>query len=286
MTVCLAALCHDDTFVAISDRMVTLGDLAEYEIWASKMTILPTHGVCILMADDMNMQGEILALLRDIVMPTETEIAHDLDVLKVARHYHRIAHEVHTQREQEHILRRHMLTREQWINEQQKLDPTFITKVMDDLDNIDEPPVSAIIAGYDARNRPQIFCMYHGKLTFETSNGFSAIGSGRWHATSAMMDYGFVKGAPVVDGLFDCFTAKKRAETARGVGRSTNLIYYDRQGWHRLDTWDEISLEQCYAQMEKQHTAVRHKFRDKFDDERKTNEARIKPETKVTLLGE
>ena len=268
MTVCIAALCNDDHLVAVFDRMITVGGISEYEPRLSKATALPTHNIFILVAGDMSFHEEVLAELRPTVMPTETDI-NSLNVVEVARLYKELANRIYLEREQEPILRRYKLTPETFISRQSEMSHAFIDRVMDELDKIDPPPVSALILGYDQRKRAQIFRFSNGRLTLETATGFAAIGNGEWHAETQLHDCGFTKGCLLVDGLFYCYASKKRAELAPGVGTQTRIIYINREGYHNLDPFSERDLETIFRQLQRElleiDVKISKEWRERFN---------------------
>jgi hypothetical protein len=263
MTVCIAALCNNDTLVAVSDRKVTISDLGEYDSVAAKMVILPTHNISILIADNLSAQSAVFAELRKIIMPTDTDINH-LPVNEVAKLYKTIANRIQTETENEPIFRKYGLTAETFISRQHEMSDWFISRVADELSEVDPPPVAAVIAGYDENDRPQIYRMAKGSLTIETEGGFAAVGSGQWHATAAMMDFQFTRGCPVPEGIFKTYAAKKRAQIATGVGDTTFVAYFDKSGFHRLMIEVEAHLESYFKTMETKQTHVRNEFEQKF----------------------
>ena len=66
MTVCIAAICEGITIYGASDRMITVGDVTEYEPPTSKIVGL-TSSIVAMMAGDMGLQSEIMRELQDFV---------------------------------------------------------------------------------------------------------------------------------------------------------------------------------------------------------------------------
>ncbi len=93
------------------------------------------------------------------------------------------------------------------------------------LHDFDLPDVETIVAGIDeVDGGVHIYSVLNDEVTFNDSVGFSAIGSGYWHANSHFMLSKYSKSVPEDKALATIHAAKKKAEDSPGVGRGTDMF--------------------------------------------------------------
>src|SRR6185503_18005785 len=85
------------------------------------------------------------------------------------------------------------------------------------------PDTGLIIAGIDGGGA-HLYAGQEGKFSCEDAVGFAAIGAGSWHAQSQFMFARYTRSMPAAKALYLVFAAKKRAETAPGVGPETDMF--------------------------------------------------------------
>ena len=229
MTVCVAALCVGDIIFGASDRVLTAGEILEYEPPTPKIVPI-TNSIAIMTAGDSALQTEILSELNISVREhIEREPNDWLHVKDLAYRYRHIRNEIRYRHAEEAILIPLSLTRETFLSRQNELSADFVSDIRRQLINFEMPGVEAIIAGIDPegiRNRPggHIYTVRDGNVTCHDSLGFAAVGVGSWHASSQFMLAGYSVSFYLAETLLLTYIAKKRAEVAPGVGKATDLF--------------------------------------------------------------
>jgi hypothetical protein len=92
------------------------------------------------------------------------------------------------------------------------------------------------------------------KVTCQDDVGFVAIGIGAWHAKSLLMQARYFSGSNFATALSLAHSAKKRAEIAPGVGKTTDMFIVNRTGWAPIAPELLSLVDQSYQDYEKRHT--------------------------------
>jgi len=85
------------------------------------------------------------------------------------------------------------------------------------------PEIGTIISGIDDEGA-HLYSGENGNMMCDDAVGFAAIGAGHWHAQSQFMFARYVRSASAAKALYLVYAAKKRAETAPGVGQETDMF--------------------------------------------------------------
>ena len=113
---------------------------------------------------------------------------------------------------------------------------------------------SAIVTGLDADGWPHIYTIGDPGLAHcEDMAGFAVIGSGQHHARSQFMTRGYGPDAPIWETLQLVYAAKRKAETAPGVGKGTDMGGISPLGYVSFpdDEGIMLTLKQGYERMSK-----------------------------------
>jgi hypothetical protein len=78
--------------------------------------------------------------------------------------------------------------------------------------------------------------------------GFGAVGSGIPHATTAMCLDGQTSKRKISETLYGVYMAKRKAESAPGVGKETDLGVITKEGICFLETQNLKDLDALYSQ--------------------------------------
>ena len=221
MTVCIAAICEGITIYGASDRMITVGDVTEYEPPTSKIVGL-TSSIVAMMAGDMGLQSEIMRELQDFVNDRVARKPDEwLRVKDVVEWYVFYYLQAKLKRAENEVLIPLGLNRHTYLKEH----PDLVAKLAKELINYEMPGVETIITGIDTHGGPHIYVTDGVNIRCSDSSGFAAVGTGAWHASSQFMlaRHGF--NSPMPETLLRVYVAKKRAETAPGVGKDTDMFF-------------------------------------------------------------
>lgn len=225
MTVCVAALCVQPggpVVVAAADRMLTAGG-TEYEPPLQKVWQF-SASIAALVAGDMNLQAELMAPVWAEVLAA-IRAAPDvwLKVEDVAKLYRDRYTETRRAHAESGILAPLGLTVESFLTRQRELDSALVETLSDRLATFRLPETSAIFMGIDETGGHLFECV-DGELFYRNSARFAAIGSGWSHAESEMMSASHLWLTDVLEAVVLVHSAKKRAESAPGVGTATDML--------------------------------------------------------------
>jgi len=107
-------------------------------------------------------------------------------------------------------------------------------------------PTEAIVAAADDLNA-------HLYLVDSDDVGFVAIEIGAWHAKSLLMQARYYSGNSFATALSLAYWAKKRAEVAPGVGKSTDMFFVNKIGWSLLAPDLQSAIERSHEEYDKRH---------------------------------
>ena len=224
MTVCVSAICDNAFILAASDRMLTSGDV-QFQPPQRKVFHV-TDNIIGLVAGDFALQTEIFAAVYGAIGKVRHEKGADipLTVKWVVDCYAWAYSNVHRVRAAQMILSPLGLTNETFLDKQKDMAPSLVEKLANQLIKFDLPETETILCGVDTAG-PHIYVADDGVVRCEDSVGFAAIGAGYWHAQSQLMFAGYTRLTPLPRALYHVHAAKKRAETAPGVGVYTDMHY-------------------------------------------------------------
>lgn len=238
VTVCIAAICENLCIVCASDRMLTQGDV-EFEPQQSKIRPL-TNAITLLCAGDSSLQDDIFQLIRaDVNNRITRDPQNWLMVADIVNLYVNYYHQIKKRMAENIFLSSMGLDADGFIKHQKEMDSELVIKLADEMIHYEMPYIETIIAGRDtmgahiyiAENNNQIW-----KISCRDSVGFASIGAGQRHADSEFM---FAQHAPskiLSKTLLLIYSAKKRAESAPGVGTATDMLMIGPM----LGQWNEI----------------------------------------------
>ncbi len=82
--------------------------------------------------------------------------------------------------------------------------------------------------------------------------GYGAIGSGAVHVLQAMIGFGHTSADGLKETVYRAYAAKRRAESAPGVGSGTDMAIISTTGVHQLADNQLGELERVYQEIERQ----------------------------------
>lgn len=242
MTICMAAICHDQAThyaVVAADRMVTLGNFMEFEHGIPKMAHPAPHAVVLVAGDSLvgaRLAKEVSADL-DGAAPRTIEIARQL-----AAKYQQIRLlAVETQ-----LLAPRGLNLEAFYAGQQSMNPQ-ITMMIDQGMSQFNLNVELLLAGVD-QDGAHLFSVHNpgGSELQHDFIGHMAVGSGAIHAVQSMVGFRHTSGAGLRETIFRVYASKRRAEVAPGVGQDTDIAIVSLAGVRWIDNDNQKELAALY----------------------------------------
>jgi 20S proteasome alpha/beta subunit len=236
MTVCIGALCSSDgrsgapSVVVASDRMVTMGNLVEFEHEIPKAIEITRHSVALIAGDALG--GAQVA--RDVASQYSSK--HDANVEEIVQ---ALAHQYAMRRDEKienAFFRPRGITKEEFYRgglQQRMLQP--LAGQIDNHVASYNFGVEMLVAGADSE-RGHLYAITNpgGSSTDFRQIGFGAIGSGALHAVQALIGLGHSGNKSLNEAIFSVYTAKRRAEVAPGVGHDSDLLVITPMGTRRL----------------------------------------------------
>jgi len=227
MTVCIAALCWDSRMsghlvVGAADRMLSAPD-TEYEPSQSKIWSI-TKSIVAVGSGDTELLTELLEHIIQVVRKREQRRpGTHWELEEVARLYQAEYKRAAAARAEAKILAPLGLTMNSFRSQQKEMSDSLALQIATELWNFRLPDVEVIFTGTDLKGT-HIYSSDNGSLAWRDGIGFAAIGAGSPHANSQMMFRGHSKWSGLSDTLLLVYSAKKRAEAAPGVGRTTDMF--------------------------------------------------------------
>ena len=272
MTLCIAAISENGTaVVGLADRMLTVGDMLEYEPREQKIIII-TASIFIMLAVDMSLQSEIILEVKRIVNEAS---AKEWSVREIAEIYNQTANEIHTKKQRDIILMRYGLTSETFISWQSGMQAIFVNRIAKEIKDISEPPpIEAIIAGVDSSGA-HIFKKDGYSFECADFSGYATIGNGGWLAEAELTRIAYAKFVGVAQSAFLCYMAKKSGEKASGVGKYTDIVFTTENHIAFFPESLLLELHNNYAKMKQTEHKTQVRFLTKWYEYVKSHEKQI-----------
>ena len=230
MTVCIAAICkapnpkgqpapvpHPYMIIGASDRMITAGDI-EYEPPRWKIWNLGQYAAG-LISGNATIQHELwertnAGLMSGTTTPFVRSIAD-----AYAQHFVTYRREL----AERSLLLPIGLNISEFLNRQKDLSPEMVEHLTIALRGY-ELDAETIICGVDTKGVHIFVVSDPGYVSILTGIGFAAVGMGQKHAESEFMVSRYTFDWSFEHALFLTYAAKRRAETAPGVGQHTDMF--------------------------------------------------------------
>lgn len=253
MTVCIAGICSwgpgaGQTAIAICDRMITTADL-QFEPDQPKMFFLNAR-VGALIAGSGSAQTSICTAVQkrvaelgdwDDASVSVQDVA-DLFAQELAAYRLRHAEQIY--------LRPLGIDAVSFMANQTTYAPQFVQDTIASIQNYDIGDMQTIIMGADQKG-PRLFHIDKwGNIRCDDLTAFSAIGIGEWHATSHLMLAKYSKNTTFQSALLQIYLAKRKAEAAPGIGRTTDIFFISEDGISTLRSGVQDILKACVDEME------------------------------------
>jgi len=104
----------------------------------------------------------------------------------------------------------------------------------------------ALIAGVDDEGAHIFLIEDPGDVSSFDDIGYTAIGSGEYHAIRSFIESNYSVDFPLEKALYVVYEAKKYAECAPGVGKETELVIIDKNGIFKINNIVKNALNEAY----------------------------------------
>jgi hypothetical protein len=247
VTICTAAIAKGtrsdsslyDVIVTASDRMITLGGVTEYTWRDQTKCFFFSNAIIAMTAGNPELMLEIY---RDAYDSFEGEA--EMTVQNVAERTAEKFRDLRKRRNERMILSPHGLTFDQFTEKQQKLAPMVLERIINQLYGDDGVlDTMSIIAGLDGDVGHIYIIGDPGECELRDSAGFAAIGLGSEHASAVFAESMYTVHCPWTETALLTYLAKKRAESAPGVGPDTDLYWITPNGYSYVEPSNNLLVE-------------------------------------------
>jgi 20S proteasome alpha/beta subunit len=237
MTVCIAALCKDregrdvSAVVVVSDRMVTLGSLVEFEHEIPKIDFVQER-IAVLMAGEALKGSRLARDLRKSLGTDPKPIDHAANIL--GQLYSALRdQQIETDIFRPRGLQRFAFYAGQYTGIGQNAQMFFTIDTQVHSFNLG---VDLLIAGVD-ESGGHIYSVGNpgGAFTDFHQIGYHAIGSGALHALQTMIGLQQSGLRTLEETVFAMYASKRRAEAAPGVGKDTDIFIIEQGAVTKFD---------------------------------------------------
>ena len=293
MTICVAALStHSNGGLAVvgaADRMKTAGS-TEFETELSKAWLF-SSSIIALCSGDNDLQNALLVPVGDIVTARINEAPKVWwKVEDVANLYREEYFKVRSKRAERTYLEPLGLRMDTLIARQKDMDRFLVDDLTNKLWNFEMPATETIFMGVDPTGT-RLFMWVNEELHNRGVSSFASIGAGFKHADSEMMSAGHTWRRSLEDTIVLVHSAKKRAEAAPGVGKSTDMyvIGPNLGSVDHINSWDDgkafAELERQYKRRVRQEKSAAEKTAKPFKDYMATRTKATLPQDKKIDLA-
>ena len=234
--------------LTLSDRMITAGDV-QYEPHLVKSGRITPY-VMVLCAGQLPLHSQAL-------LATHGQVRGDpkTSPLTVANIYAQAVQAIRLRQAENEFLAPVGLTVETFLAQQNELSPGFVDGLRTQLQGFVGPDSGAIVVGTEGVVAHIFEINKFGDIHCYDDVGFSAIGSGAWHAKSQLMQFGYSNQFWLPAALAATYAAKRAAEVAPGVGKTaTDILVALKDGIMPLDEATTKKMETLYKEYEQKRT--------------------------------
>jgi len=268
VTVGVAAICtwnyaRDGTdlgnaIITLTDRMITFGD-SEYEPAQQKFGQL-TKSTVLLIAGEYSIHSQaIMETRRQLGSPSNAT------VYEVAQIYGHALQKIKLRMAENEILAPLGLNSDSFISQQSEMSPVLVDRLSMELQHHDAGAIEALIAGMDDGSPSLYYLDSRGTAHCFNDIGFAAVGVGAWHARSRLMQGGYFNRMPYLRALAMTYAAKKAAEVAPGVGRTTDVHIVFKTGIETLTPAIQRKLDALFEEYQADVREVGNRTIDKLN---------------------
>jgi hypothetical protein len=248
--------------VVVADRMITAGDMEFEQAMSSKIEKLTSNTVALTAGSALAHTELFEATRTEFTAKPRPKVEEVVEDLKTKYG------EFRRKRAEERYFRPLGLTVSRFLENQESLQSVVVTRLMRSLEEAEyggSGGLSILIAGVDAAGAHLHCVVDPGVSECFDALGFCAIGSGERHAESRLMAQGYTSAKPMKAAVYALYEAKKKAESAPGVGtKYTDLAIVHPDQVVTIMT-DLSPLDELYALALQAEESQQKDFRDRLE---------------------
>jgi len=228
MTVCIAGICSWTpggmrTIVAICDRMITSADL-QFEPDQPKLVQFTSRIGALISGSGTTQTAIYNAVSRRSEISDGWNDA-SINVETVANFFAQEIAQYRARHAEQIYLRPLGLDTATFMANQSLYQPQFVQDTIQNIQNFDIGEMQTVIMGMDQTGPHLFYIDKWGNIRCDDLIGFTAIGIGEWHATSHLMLAKYSKKLQFQSAILHMYLAKRKAEAAPGIGRTTDIFF-------------------------------------------------------------
>ncbi len=263
MTICIAAMCENGkAVIAASDKMITYSapPYHQFEHPRSKLQILARRAV-IATAGSALLPSEFINLIKEEMAKIEK-----LNIREIAYAAERAYRRLRVKGIEGRVLSAYGIT---WSEYRDIVKSGEITdlyyRIISQVENF-RIELEAIIAGVDESGAHIYVIDNPGYSNSFDDIGYTAIGSGEYHAIRSFIENYYSVSLPIPQALYVVYEAKKYAEFAPGVGKQTDIVIITEDGVIEVNEKIKNELDEAYKTKMKIIEELREKsLKDYFE---------------------
>ncbi|MCS7365650.1 MAG: hypothetical protein NDF54_09450 [archaeon GB-1867-035] len=247
MTICIAAIAENGSkLVAASDKMITYSSPPYHLFEHPRPKIDMLNRRCIIMtAGSALLPSEYKRIIRKKLEVGESEARLVRDIAECAC---KAYEELRRSEIEMRILRKYGVHWDEYIRRISGEGLSeFYYRLISQIEDF-QLDLVAIIAGIDGEGAHIFLVENPGELSCFDDIGYTAIGTGEYHAIRSFIEHSYSINFPLVKALYVVFEAKKYAEAAPGVGKATEIVIVDEMGIKRINNDIIRNLEDVYGE--------------------------------------
>jgi 20S proteasome alpha/beta subunit len=239
MTICIGSLCLDGQAVVFAaDRMVTAHFLSlEFEHQEKK--IEKVNETCVIMSS-----GDALVAF-ELIEAFRRDSGGARSVAEIATRFYDLLSQLSLRRAEQQVLMPRGLTWDRYRADGNSMNPQLYMLLDHQLSEF-HLETDFLVVGIDERGGHVISLIFPGTVQHFDKIGFGAVGSGIPHATTSLCLDGQTRKRKIAETLYAVYVSKRKAESAPGVGKETDLGVITKQGICFLEPDQLKDLENLY----------------------------------------
>lgn len=251
MTICISAMCDgEQKAIVVVDRMISQEDLSiEFEQGLCKIESLSSTCVVTTAGDALEPKDIFRDARSRIDQLTHPTIRQIVDIVK------REFIECRKRNVEDQVLKpRGFAGLDEFYEKMGRLPPDVYSVIDDRIERfhlIHDTSMAIMITGIDCLGAHVYLVFDPGRSKCFDSIGFHAIGSGTPHAISVLTSYNHTGRVPLNQALWIAYEAKRRAESAPGVGKGTDMCIVDANSIHIISEDILQKLSMMYEEKDK-----------------------------------
>jgi len=238
MTICVSAIANNDSKEAIvfsTDHMVSVGDLGQFEKEIKKYRVLNKNNIVAMLSGQMLLFDRILE---------GTDDFHDFYKIrsKIIENMAKIRKE---------IIKKEIYDLfgidENYIKTilPNPIQNPFIQRILETVSNF-SLQTNILLVGFDENGKAQISEIDEKSYADYRDIHFHAIGSGSTQALNTLLFQKHCKSKDLKTAVYNVYKAKRNAEVVVGVGKETEVIILNKDGFQELKEDKLLKLSKIY----------------------------------------